>query len=54
MTSSKIMLSGIVLLLTAVFLAALSGNTGTSAAGVALVLFPLGILVFFIGLCKKK
>lgn len=54
MKTTKIMLLGIVILLVAIWCAALSGNSGSVLGGISIYLLPVGLLVFLVGFFKKK
>lgn len=54
MKNTKIMLLGIVILLLAIWCAALSGNSGSMLGGVSICLMPVGLLIFLVGFFKKQ
>ena len=54
MKNTKIMLSGIVIILLAIWCAAMSGTSGSLLGGISICLLPVGLIVFLIGLFKKQ
>ncbi len=54
MKNTKIMLLGIVILLLAIWCAALSGNSGSILGGVSICLMPVGLLIFLVGFLRSS